>query len=84
MANEEQRTKTARAYRDLTGSPAWPVVAEDLSRAFGANPFRAGRPDETAFYCGAQAVLDHVGEQVRLAEQQEQALPMEAQTRGEG
>ncbi len=65
----DQRLATARAYWELVQLPAWGTVQADLVQRFGANPFRSGKPDDTAFYCGCQAVLEHVLEQAQIGEQ---------------
>ncbi len=75
----DPRLATARAYRDCAGTAAGQLILADLAQKFGANPFRAGQPDATAFYCGCQAVLEEFGRQIDLANSQE-PLPETSQT----
>lgn len=35
-------------------------VLDDLQMRFGGAPFVQGQPDQTAFNCGARAVLEHI------------------------
>lgn len=44
------------------------AVLDDLSRLFGAAPFAPGQPDQTAYNCGAKAVIEHIHAQLAKAE----------------
>ncbi len=43
------------------------AVLDDLIRRFGGSPFVAGAPDQTAFNCGAKAVIEHIALQLDAA-----------------
>lgn len=36
------------------------AVLDDLARLFGGAPFVRGAPDQTAYNCGAKAVIEHI------------------------
>lgn len=36
------------------------AVFDDLVQRFGAAPFVAGQPDQTAYNCGTRAVIEHI------------------------
>jgi hypothetical protein len=40
------------------------AVLDDLIKRFGGPPFVAGAPDQTAFNCGAKAVIEHIAAQI--------------------
>lgn len=44
------------------------AVLDDLQQRFGGPPFVPGSPDQTAFNCGARAVLEHILAQIDKAE----------------
>lgn len=44
------------------------AVLEDLTRLFGGAPFASGKPDQTAYNCGAKAVIEHIHAQLAKAE----------------
>jgi hypothetical protein len=44
------------------------AVLDDLQQTFGKSPFVPGAPDQTAFNCGARAVLEHILAQIDKAE----------------
>lgn len=47
-----------RATFDLTNDGQ--AVLDDLTRLFGSAPFVRGAPDQTAYNCGAKAVVEHI------------------------
>ncbi len=47
-------------FHALGLTPDGQAVLDDLQARFGAAPFVAGQPDQTAFNCGARAVLEHI------------------------
>lgn len=54
MATPQQYAATF----DLTNDGQ--AVFEELMGLFGGSPFVAGKPDQTAFNCGAKAVIEHI------------------------
>ncbi|MEL4181230.1 Bbp19 family protein [Roseateles sp. PN1] len=36
------------------------AVLDDLMQIFGNAPFVPGKPDQTAYNCGARAVIEHI------------------------
>lgn len=36
------------------------AVLDDLIKLFGGPPFVPGQPDQTAYNCGAKAVIEHI------------------------
>lgn len=44
------------------------AVLNDLLERFGGPPFAAGQPDQTAYNCGAKAVVEHILAMIDLAE----------------
>lgn len=53
-------TATPQQYHSAFGFGDGQAVLDDLQQRFGAAPFVAGQPDQTAFNCGARAVLEHI------------------------
>lgn len=52
---------TPQQYFHALGlTPDGQAVLDDLQARFGGPPFVSGQPDQTAFNCGARAVLEHV------------------------
>ena len=47
------------------------AVLDDLLQRFGGPPFVAGKPDQTAYNCGAKAVIEHI--LARMAEAEKPA-----------
>ena len=43
------------------------AVLDDLLQRFGGPPFVAGKPDQTAYNCGAKAVIEHIAAQLDAA-----------------
>jgi predicted short-subunit dehydrogenase-like oxidoreductase (DUF2520 family) len=43
------------------------AVLEDLLQRFGGAPFVVGQPDQTAYNCGAKAVVEHIVAQIDKA-----------------
>lgn len=46
------------------------AVLEDLVEKFGGPPFVAGQTDQTAYNCGAKAVIEHIYAQINAQENQ--------------
>ncbi len=44
------------------------AVLDDLIKRFGGPPFVAGAPDQTAYNCGAKAVIEHIAAQIAEGE----------------
>ena len=44
------------------------AVLDDLVEKFGKPPFVPGAPDQTAFNCGAKAVIEHIYAQIKAQE----------------
>lgn len=44
------------------------AVLADLVEKFGKAPFVPGAPDQTAYNCGAKAVIEHIYAQISAAE----------------
>jgi|GEM_PF-3581743 len=44
------------------------AVLDDLVRLFGGPPFAPGQPDQTAYNCGARAVIEHIHAMLAQAE----------------
>lgn len=44
------------------------AVLDDLIKRFGGPPFVAGAPDQTAYNCGAKAVIEHIAAQIAVGE----------------
>lgn len=44
------------------------AVLDDLARLFAGPPFVAGKPDQTAYNCGAKAVIEHIHAMIAKAE----------------
>lgn len=44
------------------------AVLNDLLERFGGPPFVAGQPDQTAYNCGAKAVVEHILAMIDQAE----------------
>ena len=51
---------TPQQYFSALGFGDGQAVLDDLQQRFGAAPFVAGQPDQTAYNCGARAVLEHI------------------------
>lgn len=45
------------------------AVLDDLVRRFGKPPFVEGKPDVTAFNCGAKAVIEHIYSQIEQTQE---------------
>lgn len=54
MTTPEQYRSTFGLYSDGQ------AVLDDLQRLFGAPPFDPANPHQTAYNCGARAVLEHI------------------------
>lgn len=62
-------TATPQQYMhtfELTGDGQ--AVMDDLLALFGGAPFVPGSPDQTAYNCGAKAVIEHICAQIAKAE----------------
>ncbi len=60
----------ATAYRstfELYGDGQ--AVLDDLIALFGKAPFVPGSPDQTAYNCGAKAVIEHILARIAEADQ---------------
>ena len=44
-------------------------VLDDLTRLFAGAPFVPGQPDQTAYNCGAKAVIEHILARIAEADQ---------------
>ncbi len=44
------------------------AVLDDLVKKFGGPPFVPGSPDQTAYNCGAKAVIEHIYAQISASE----------------
>lgn len=51
---------TPQQYFSAFGLSDGQAVLDDLQERFGGAPFVAGQPDQTAYNCGAKAVLEHI------------------------
>lgn len=52
---------TPQQYFHALGlTPDGQAVLDDLQMRFGGAPFVPGQPDQTAYNCGAKAVLEHI------------------------
>lgn len=52
---------TPKHYRDTFDLDAsGQAVLAELIDKFGAAPFVAGQPDQTAYNCGTKAVIEHI------------------------
>ena len=61
---------TPTAYRstfELYGDGQ--AVLDDLIKLFGKAPFVPGSPDQTAYDCGAKAVIEHILARIAEADQ---------------
>jgi hypothetical protein len=43
-------------------------VLDELTRIFGGAPFVPGQPDQTAYNCGAKAVIEHIHAMISKAD----------------
>jgi hypothetical protein len=62
MATPQQYSSTF----DLFGDGR--AVLDDLVQKFGAAPFVPGMPDQTAYNCGARAVIEHIHAEMAKAD----------------
>lgn len=67
MAEPIAPVPAATYRRCFTHSNDAMAVLDDLVRLFGGSPFVAGKPDQTAFNCGAKAVIEHIYTQIESA-----------------
>ncbi len=72
------------AYRSFADSGPGAIVLADLEERFGRNPFSPGQTDVTAFNCGAMAVLQHIGDRLRAADERERNVPVCVETTANG